>query len=139
MSYVKQFTVGGCSYNAVMASADGQQRLMSLLSDKVTGCALKLAVEGKKLDKVALVTMFNKIPYSDKMQVSEILMNNVKVNGTDVSIDLEHFRGKTMHYATLCVDLLMWNLGDFLDWLHEAIADVVQLAYQAQQAQAPVL
>lgn len=134
MSYVKQFTVGGCSYNAVMASAADQDKLMSLLSAALIERAVAMARQGQTIGQDVVVPMFMAMPHDRKSQVAAILMGNVKVNGSDTKVDIEHFRNKLVQYNQLLGELLVWNLGDFFIWLLSVVSAEVQ---QVQQAQAP--
>lgn len=134
MSYVKQFTVGGCSYNAVMASATDQDKLMSLLSAALIERAVAMARQGQTIGQDVVVPMFMAMPHDRKSQVAAILMGNVKVNGSDIKVDIEHFRNKLVQYNQLLGELLVWNLGDFFDYLLTVVSAEVQ-----QVKQAPVL
>ena len=134
MSYVKQFTVGGCSYNAVMASAADQDKLMSLLSAALIERAVAMARQGQTIGQDVVVPMFMAMPYDRKMQVATILMGNVKVNGSDTKVDIEHFRDRMVQYNQLLGELLVWNLGEFFTYLLTVVSAEVQ-----QVQQAPVL
>ena len=130
MSYVKQFTVGGCSYNAVMASAADQDKLMSLLSAALIERAVAMARQGRTIGQDVVVPMFMAMPHDRKAQVATILMGNVKVNGSDTKVDIEHFRNKLVQYNQLLGELLMWNLGDFFDYLLTVVSAEVQQVQQ---------
>ena len=130
MSYVKQFTVGGCSYNAVMASAADQDKLMSLLSAALIERAVAMARQGRTIGQDVVVPMFMAMPHDRKSQVATILMGNVKVSGSDIKVDIEHFRNKLVQYNQLLGELLMWNLGDFFDYLLTVVSAEVQQVQQ---------
>lgn len=130
MSYVKQFTVGSCSYNAVMASAADQDKLMSLLSAALIERAVAMARQGQTIGQDVVVPMFMAMPYDRKSQVATILMGNVKVNGSDMRVDVEHFRNKLVDYNRLLGELLVWNLGDFFDYLLTVVSAEVQQVQQ---------
>lgn len=130
MSYIKQFTVGGCSYNAVMASAADQDKLMSLLSAALIERAVAMARQGQTIGQDVVVPMFMAMPHDRKVQVAAILMGNVKVNGSDIKVDIEHFRNKLVQYNQLLVELLMWNMSDFFIWLLSAANDETQVEQQ---------
>lgn len=133
MSYVKQFTVGGCSYNAVMASAADQDRLMSLLSAGLIARAVAMAQTGKQIGDDVLVPMFMAMPHEQKAPVAAILMNNVKINGNNQStVDIEHFRNKLVQYNQLLAELLRWNLGDLFTYLADVTKDEAQKVQTAQ-------
>lgn len=134
MSYVKQFTVGGCSYNATMASAADQDKLMSLLSAALIERAVAMARQGKTIGNDVLIPMFMAMHHDRKAQVTALLLGNVQVSGTGTRIDIEHFRNKLVQYNQLLAELLVWNLGDFFDYL----LSVVSAEAQPEQ-QAPVL
>ena len=131
MSYVKQFTVGGCSYNAVMASAADQDKLMSLLSAALIERAVAMARQGQTIGQDVVVPMFMAMPHDRKSQVAAVLMGNVKVNGSDIKVDIEHFRNKLVQYNQLLGELLVWNLGDFFDYLLTVVSAEVRQVQQA--------
>lgn len=135
MSYVKQFTVGGCSYNAVMASAADQDKLMSLLSAALIERAVAMARQGQTIGQDVVVPMFMAMPHDRKSQVAAILMGNVKVNGSDTKVDIEHFRNKLVQYNQLLGELLMWNLGDLFTYLADVAKDEAQRVNQTQVSQ----
>lgn len=133
MSYVKQFTIGGCSYNAMMASAADQDRLMSLLSAGLIARAVAMAQTGKQIGDDVLVPMFMAMPHEQKAPVAAILMNNVKINGNNQSnVDIEHFRNKLVQYNQLLAELLRWNLGDLFTYLADVTKDEAQKVQTAQ-------
>ena len=133
MSYVKTFTVGDAVYNAVMASAFDQDRLMSLLSAALIERAVAMARQDKEIGDDVLVPMFMAMPHDRKAQVAGILMHNVKLNGSNTNVDLKEFHGKIVQYNQLLAQLLKWNLGDFFDYL----ASVVSAEAKPEQSQAP--
>lgn len=120
MSYIKSFTVGDCTYNAVMASAADQDKLMSELSAALIERAVAMARQGLTIGDNVLVPMFMAMSYERKVKVASILMGNAKVNGSDVKVDIEHFRTRIVQYNQLLAELLRWNLGDFFTYLVDA-------------------
>lgn len=120
---VKAFTVGGAQYNAAMASAVDQDRLMSLLSAALIERSLTAAAIDKDLDDSILVPMFMAMPQAAKAQVASILMGRVLLNGTTQPVTASDFGGRMVQYNQLLAELLRWNLGDFFDWLRAAHAD----------------
>lgn len=127
---VKSFTIGGVQYNAAMASAVDQDRLMSLLSAGLIERSLTAAATGKDLDNNILVPMFMAMPQVVKTQVAEVLTAKVLINGTTQAVTASDFGGKMVQYNQLLAELLRWNLADFFDWLRDAHA--VDAATQAQ-------
>lgn len=120
---VKAFTVGGAQYNAAMASAVDQDRLLSLLSAGLIERSMTAASIGKDLDDSVLVPMFMAMPQAAKTQASSMLMARVVLNGTTQAVTAADFGGKMVQYNQLLAELLRWNLGDFFDWLRVAHAD----------------
>ena len=120
---VKSFTIGGVQYNAAMASAVDQDKLMSLLSAGLIERAMTSAVAGMDMDDKVLVPMFMSMPQAVKAQVSTILAGRVVLNGTDRTVTASDFGGKMVQYNQLLAELLRWNLSDFFDWLRVAHAD----------------
>ena len=114
---VKPFTIGGAQYNAAMASAVDQDRLMSLLSGAVLERFATAAQAGIEVDDQVLCSMFMSMRQDVKAQVVQILMTRVFINGTERSITVADFGGKMVHYNQLLAELLRWNLSDFFDWL----------------------
>ena len=114
---VKSFTIGGAQYNAAMASAVDQDRLMSLLSGAVLERFATAAQAGIEVDDQVLCSMFMSMRQDVKAQVVQILMTRVFINGTERAITVADFGGKMVQYNQLLAELLRWNLSDFFDWL----------------------
>jgi CO dehydrogenase/acetyl-CoA synthase delta subunit len=119
---VKSFTIGGVQYNAAMASAVDQDRLLSILSASLLERALTAAKSGVELDNDVLMPMFMAMPQQIKTQVAEVLMGKVVINGGDRAVSVADFGGKLVHYNQLLAELLRWNLSDFFDWLPNVLA-----------------
>jgi hypothetical protein len=129
---VKSFTVGGVQYNAAMASAVDQDRLMSLLSAAVLERFATAAGAGLEVDDQVLCAMFMSMRQDVKAQVAQMIMARVLINGTERPVTVADFGGKMVHYNQLLAELLRWNLGDFFDWLRVAHAE--EKGRQAQGA-----
>lgn len=114
---VKSFIIGGTQYNAAMASAVDQDKLMSLLSAGLIERALTCAAAGSDLDDAVLVPMFMSMPQQAKSIAASILAARVVLNGTDRSVTAADFSGKMVQYNQLLAELLRWNLSDFFEWL----------------------
>ena len=114
---VKSFTVGGVQYNAAMASAVDQDRLMSLLSAAVLERFATAAGAGLEVDDQMLCAMFMSMRQDVKAQVANVLMGKVLINGTERPVTVADFGGKMVQYNQLLSELLRWNLSDFFDWL----------------------
>ena len=114
---VKPFTIGGVQYNAAMASAVDQDRLMSLLSGAVLERFATAAQAEIEVDDKVLCSMFMSMRQDVKSQVVQILMTRVFINGTERAVTVADFGGKMVQYNQLLAELLRWNLSDFFDWL----------------------
>lgn len=114
---VKSFTVGGVQYNAAMASAVDQDRLMSLLSAAVLERFATAAGAGLEVDDQMLCAMFMSMRQDVKAQVAQMIMARVLINGTERPVNVADFGGKMVQYNQLLSELLRWNLSDFFDWL----------------------
>ncbi|WP_242209180.1 MULTISPECIES: hypothetical protein [unclassified Pseudomonas] len=114
---VKAFTIGGVQYNAAMASAVDQDRLMSLLSAAVLERFATAAGAGLEIDDKVLSAMFMSMRQDVKAQVTQMLMTRVFINGTERAVTVSDFGGKMVQYNQLLSELLRWNLSDFFDWL----------------------
>lgn len=114
---VKPFTIGGAQYNAAMASAVDQDRLMSLLSAAVLERFATAAAAGMEIDDQVLCAMFMSMRQDVKSQVAQMLMARVLINGTERTVSVADFGGKMVQYNQLLAELLRWNLSDFFDWL----------------------
>ena len=114
---VKSFTIGGVQYNAAMASAVDQDRLMSMLSGAVLERFATAAQAGIEVDDQVLCSMFMSMRQDVKGQVVQILMTRVFINGTERAVAVSDFGGKMVQYNQLLAELLRWNLSDFFDWL----------------------
>lgn len=131
---VKSFTVGGVQYNAAMASAVDQDRLLSLLSAGLIERSLTSAHAGMDMDDKVLVPMFMSMPSQAKAQVAAIIAGRVVVNGSDRAVTVADFGGRMVQYNQLLAELLRWNLSDFFEWLlvAHAGAEGPKLEDQAQ-------
>ena len=114
---VKPFTIGGVQYNAAMASAVDQDRLMSLLSAAVLERFATAAGAGLEVDDQVLCAMFMSMRQDVKSQVAQMIMVKVFINGTNIPVTVADFGGKMVQYNQLLSELLRWNLSDFFDWL----------------------
>lgn len=123
---VKAFTIGGVQYNAAMASAVDQDRLMSLLSAAVLERFATAAQVSLEVDEKVLSMMFMSMRQDVKSQVAQMVMAKVVVNGTDRPVTVADFGGRMVQYNQLLAELLRWNLSDFFDWLPSAVKDARQ-------------
>lgn len=123
---VKAFTIGGVQYNAAMASAVDQDRLMSLLSAAVLERFATAAQASVEVDSNVLSMMFMSMRQDVKSQVAQMIMGKVVVNGTDRPVTVADFGGRIVQYNQLLAELLRWNLSDFFDWLPSAAKDARQ-------------
>lgn len=124
---VKPFTIGGMQYNAAMASAVDQDRLMSLLSGAVLERFATAAQAGIEVDDQVLCSMFMSMRQDVKAQVVQILMTRVFINGTERAVTVADFGGKMVQYNQLLAELLRWNLSDFFDWLPSGVKGARQV------------
>lgn len=123
---VKAFTIGGVQYNAAMASAVDQDRLMSLLSAAVLERFATAAQASLEVDEKVLSMMFMSMRQDVKSQVAQMIMAKVVVNGTDRPVTVADFGGRMVQYNQLLAELLRWNLSDFFDWLPSGVRDARQ-------------
>lgn len=127
---VRSFTIGGVQYNAAMASAVDQDRLMSLLSAAVLERFATAAAADLEVDENVLCSMFMSMRQEAKAQAAQMLMARVLINGTERTVSVADFGGRMVQYNQLLAELLRWNLSDFFEWLPSA-------AKNARQAEAP--
>lgn len=120
---IKSFTIGGVTYNAAMAPAVDQDKLLSMLTAPIIERAMTVAKLGQDLDNTVLVPMFMAMPSAVKTVVAPMLTNQVRAHNTNTPIAVEDFGGKMVHYNTLLAELLRWNLSDFFDWLPSVQGD----------------
>lgn len=118
---VKGFVVGGVQYNAAMASAVDQDRLLSLLAGPLIERAMHAAREGLDMEEQVVLAMMLSMPQSTKVQVAEILLTRCVVNGTERAVTVKDFGGQMVNYNRLLAQLLLWNLSDFFGWLPSAL------------------
>ena len=123
MSNVKSFTVGNATYNAVMADADSQVKLTSLLSGTIMKRGFDAMQAGGEVDDRFLISLFITLPYDIKTRAAAILMHKVVINGGSVPVTVESFAGQMVNYNTLLAQLLQWNLADFFTWLGDVLKD----------------
>lgn len=122
----KPFTIGGVQYNAAMASAVDQDRLMSMLSGAVLERFATAAQAGIEVDDQMLCAMFMSMRQDVKAQVAQVLMGKVLINGTERPVTVADFGGRMVQYNQLLAGLLRWNLSDFFDWLPSGARDARQ-------------
>lgn len=123
---VKQFFIGGVQYNAAMASAVDQDRLMSLLSAAVLERFATAARASVEVDNNLISMMFMSMRHDVKAQAVQMLMGRVLINGTERPVTVADFGGRMVQYNQLLAELLHWNLSDFFDWLPSAAKDARQ-------------
>lgn len=128
---VKTFTIGGVQYNAAMASAVDQDRLMSLLSAAVLERFATAAAAGLEVDDQMLCAMFMSMRQDVKAQVAQMIMARVLINGTERPVTVADFGGKMVQYNQLLTEILRWNLSDFFDWLPSGAKDARQAAAES--------
>ena len=122
MSQVKAFTVGAKTYNAAMVSAVKQDELLSMLTAPLTQRALAAAQVGKVVGDELVSGMLMSMEYSIKSKIADMLMTQVFIAGTQVPVTIDDFSGRMVEYNQLLARLLMWNLGDFSQWLSSVVA-----------------
>lgn len=130
MSKVKTFNVGQDSYNAAMASAVGQDELLSLLTAPIMDRFVNADNLDGQAKEVFLMAMLMAMPSSIKTKVASILMAKVFVEGTQIPVDINTFSSKMVEYNSLLAKLLEWNLADFFTWLENVRKEDVQPAEQ---------
>ena len=130
---VKSFTIGGTQYNAAMASAVDQDRLMSLLSGALLSRWITAAQNDVPVGDHLLTCMFMNMGQEIKQQCADILMRQVLLNGTQQRITAADFGGKMVQYNQLLTELLKWNLDDFFVWLPAAVEEAKRATPHAAQ------
>ncbi|PPC95722.1 MAG: hypothetical protein CTY32_08575 [Methylotenera sp.] len=130
MSKVKTFNVGQDSYNAAMASAVGQDELLSLLTAPIMDRFVNADNLDGQAKEVFLMAMLMAMPSAIKTKVASILMAKVFVEGTQIPVDINTFSSKMVEYNSLLAKLLEWNLADFFTWLENVRKEDVQPAEQ---------
>ncbi|MGL5280816.1 MAG: hypothetical protein ACRC8W_03545 [Plesiomonas shigelloides] len=128
---VQQFTVGNTTYNAAMASAVDQDRLLSMLTGSVMERAFTAAAKGIPMDDKVLVPMFLAMPQELKSQVAPILIARCTIAGGAQTVTVADFGGRMIEYNKLLSALLVWNLGDFFTYLDDVLNDARQAAQPA--------
>ncbi len=121
----KQFTIDNATYNAVMASAESQVELTSLLGGTIMTRGFDAMRAGGEVDDRFLMAMFITLPYDIKTRAAAILMHKVVLHGGSVPVTVESFAGRMVNYHMLLVQLLQWNLADFFTWLGGVLNDVL--------------
>lgn len=130
MSKVKTFNVGQDTYNAAMASAVGQDELLSLLTAPIMDRFVNADNLDGQAKEVFLMAMLMAMPSAIKTKVASILMAKVYVEGTQIPVDINTFSSKMVEYNSLLAKLLEWNLADFFTWLENVRKEDVQPAEQ---------
>ncbi|MGL5284331.1 MAG: hypothetical protein ACRC8W_21715 [Plesiomonas shigelloides] len=130
---VQQFTVGNTTYNAAMASAVDQDRLLSMLTSSIMERAFVAASNPKPvpMDDKVLVPMFLAMPQELKSQVAPILIARCTIAGGTQTVTVADFGGRMIEYNKLLSALLVWNLADFFTYLDDVLNDARQAAQPA--------
>lgn len=130
--FTKSFQIGGKVYNASMASAIDQDKILSLLTAPVMERSLAAAREGIELGNNVLVPMFMAMPTDVKNQVAVVLISKAVLHGETRNLTVDDFHGKMVEYNSLLAELLRWNLSDFFAWLPDVLKDDRAKQSQAQ-------
>lgn len=117
MSKVKSFVIGKDKLNAAMASAVGQDEVLSLLTAPIMERFMTTTQAGIPLDDSVIMPMFMAMPTDIKRKVADILMGQVYIDGTSIPVDINSFSARMVEYNMLLAKLLQWNLADFFTWL----------------------
>lgn len=128
MSKVKSFKIGQDTFNAAMASAVGQDELLSLLTAPIMDRFVNAEKLDEKSKEVFLMGMFMSMPNTVKTKVAQILMTKVFVEGTQIPVDITTFESRMVDYNAFLAKLLEWNLTDFFTWLENVRKEDVQPA-----------
>lgn len=132
MAYTKSFEVGGVKYHAMMASAVGQDELLSLLTQPIMQRFAASVELEEEFDEAYIMPMFMAMHTQVKQRVAEILLEKVMLDG-QVPVSIKDFSGKMVNYNTLLAKLLIWNLTDFFTWLPSALKKDVATKNQNDQ------
>lgn len=122
----KQFTIGDRTFNAAMASAAGQDQIISLLAQ---GIAVKVATalqNGESADEELMTGYVMGIEYATKQKIAGILLAKVFIEGAASPVDVKDFEGRMVEYNRLLGNLLYWNLQDFFMWLISDLERVIK-------------
>lgn len=115
MSTVRAFKIGNATFNAAQASAERQKKLLLLVGGLVSANAGRAGAT--VIDGSLLVGSLLALPESVFDEVADIVLERVKVAGTDTGVSVRDFQGKQLDYFRLIAELVRWNLEDFFNWL----------------------
>lgn len=112
MSDVKQFTVGGVSYNVARASAVQQDEVLSLLTTAIVECLGRIDADNLD-DENVMFNFFTRMPFEVKQRFDSLLMGRVVKHGTDQAVTSRDFYGAVLELNQLRGHVLRWNLEPF--------------------------
>lgn len=129
---VKTFAVGDKTISAAMASAVGQDELLSIISQPIFQSFLIAAQGGVEVTTKQLALRLMTFKPAEKARIVDILTERAYLQGTETRVSPKDFQGHMMQWNTLLAQLLEWNVGDFFDSLS---ADLKPLSDAAKAAE----
>lgn len=119
MSTILQLSVNEKTYNVVRASAVKQKELMTLIGGVVTAAT---ATTGSEISVDLLAGTLIMIPGNKLVEIENIVLRQVVLNGTDQTITIDDFQDNAFSYIRLVAEALKANLQDFFTYLDESNA-----------------
>lgn len=116
MSFIKEVEINGQKYSITRATALKQRELFLLLSGKII--MTKGSIDASKDDVLAvdfLVAVFCTLPPAVFSQIENIVL--WKTISNEETISVENFQNNMLSYMNLVAEGVIYNLGDFLDYL----------------------
>lgn len=129
---VKTFAVGDKTISAAMASAVGQDELLSIISQPIFQSFLIAAQGGVEVTTKQLALRLMTFKPAEKARIVDILTERAYLQGTETRVSPKDFQGHMMQWNMLLAQLLEWNVGDFFDSLS---ADLKPLSDAAKAAE----
>lgn len=112
MSSIKQFEIGGVTYNVKRASAEQQDEALSLLSPDLVATL----AEGVKVDVPDagyLLNYFTSLPYHAKQKFDSLIMSKISRHGEEVFVCAKDFDGRLVEWQELRAKVTLWNFEPF--------------------------
>ncbi len=126
---MKTFSVGDKTINAAMASAVGQDELLSIISQPIFQSFLIAAQGGVEVSTKQIALRLMTFKPAEKARIVDILTERAFLQGTETRVSPKDYQGHMMQWNTLLAQLLEWNVGDFFDSLS---ADLKPLSEEAK-------
>ena len=117
MSNIKQVTINGKAFNIGQADAQSQKKLLSML-----GSRLALVINQSGIEEVNVSLLVGNLLSMDESKfdtVASLVLQRVRIQGSDDPIDLKLFQNHMTDYFKLVAEAVKLNMDDFFTFVLE--------------------